>query len=225
VIELLQGTKYGTALEDRVTRIEGVDDAHLRKLQVNAACKDAVVDWVRGAKIRELDSGDVAEGRLFAGVADFSVTRPKERSTKDCSPGEIRSIKTAPSNEKPLRMLFYPEHILSDSARDHLSGRRKLLVVGLVESVAAGIAQAVPIVVGTYVGNQTFRSGWVTQQARRKRTTAARQHEQWQRLYLRLRKQHPKKSNTWISIQICHDTGYKGSPETIRKNMVRPKRK
>ena len=53
----------------------------------------------------------------------------------------------------------------------------------------------------------------------RKRETQTR-HEKWREAYLKLKKDHPDKSDTWCAIQISKMTIGKGfEVETIRKNM------
>lgn len=51
-----------------------------------------------------------------------------------------------------------------------------------------------------------------------KEKTAAR-HERWRKAYEKLRAERPGKPDTWYAQQIARQTGWQGSPETIRKNM------
>ncbi len=60
-----------------------------------------------------------------------------------------------------------------------------------------------------------------SRQEQRKRDTQA-MYKDWHTEYVKLKKSHPDKSNTWISKQIAKlEVGHGKSSETIRKNMIR----
>jgi hypothetical protein len=133
-------------------------DDQLAELRVQAALKDALVEWMRVARPLTLGElllkGAVEPGVLFTHQGGFYCKGLHKHVNWEQGGRELPDLPEvyaklddlAPGTR--IRMAYHPEHLTSASAWAMLSGRRHLFVLGFVCECRDTVIDAKPYIIG-----------------------------------------------------------------------------
>jgi len=147
----------------------GSHDDHWQRLMQLAAAKRALVSWLHTSRVDTLGQTIVAKtlkpGRLFTHFGDFyckglpTYVYARRAGRSVDRPLVYAKLADYGAEQDQLRVPYDPVHLTSQSAYAELSGRRRLLLFGLVTDLEQQTVLASPYAIASLVDDPFFGEG------------------------------------------------------------------